>query len=590
MAQGGTLNSQDVAPETLPPPRVAAIWSIAAIDGRHITLRSRQRIFYANAYRIDTHMFVIRSDQPLAAHQEFLLNVFNAENKAWDDYFGTLDRAAAASQKGDYHYSRISVAPIVAQTYSIEQAIGAEKSGPRFSDYVFFRTVPFLKAIDRDAVCPLLNSMTFRFVPAGTRFITQGHEGDNCYIVQSGRCQVQIEKSGAAHVISRIGPREFVGEMALLTGENRSAHVVAETDLQLWAIHRDLFQNLIETYPKVGTFLTEIMAERFATRKLTADRTIGKYRITDIIGRGGYSIVYKGYHEDLNQAVAVKMLNHDMALNPEFLANFRQEAQTIARLNSENIIKVYDIEERFRTIFIIMELLEGMTLRQVLKDRGRLSAKEAVAILLKIGNGLKYAHSQGLVHQDIKPGNIFILPKGGVKILDFGLACPCGTETFMSGTPGYMSPEQVECLPVDERADIYALGLIAYEMLIGKRPFEKTDPFKEMNLHVEQPIPDPFDADPQIHTDLRDFILKACARNPQARYPTIQEAIAALEPLAYQHGLLAKQAEIPTRKMSTMFLFYREDQQLLLNKLMEEFSAKVKQAGIVFKATDFEDI
>ena len=160
----------------------------------------------------------------------------------------------------------------------------------------------------------------------------------------------------------------------------------------------------------------------------------------------------------------------------------------------------------------------------------------------------------------------------------------------MSGTPGYMSPEQVECLPVDERADIYALGLIAYEMLIGKRPFEKTDPFKEMNLHVEQPIPDPFDADPQIHTDLRDFILKACARNPQARYPTIQEAIAALEPLAYQHGLLAKQAEIPKRKMSTMFLFYREDQQLLLNKLMEEFSAKVKQAGIVFKATDLEDI
>ena len=590
MTEGQRPKSQDVAPETLQDPRVAAIWSIAAIDGRDIALRPRQRVFYIDVFRIDAHTCVVRSDQPLAADQEFLLNVFNAESKTWDDYFGTLDRAAASSKKGDYHYSQLSVAPIVAQTYSLEQAIGTEKSGPLFADYAFFRSVPFLKAIDRDAVCPLLNSMTFRFVAAGTRFITQGHDGDNCYIVQSGRCQVLIEKSGEAHVISRIGPKEFIGEMALLTGENRSAHVVAETDMHLWAIHRDLFQNLIETDPKVGTFLTEIMAARFATRKLTADRTIGKYRITDIIGRGGFSIVYKGYHEDLNQAVAVKMLNHDMALNPEFLANFRQEAQTIARLNSDNIIKVYDIEERFRTIFIIMELLEGMTLRQVLEDRDRLSEKEAVAILLKIGNGLKYAHSQGLVHQDIKPGNIFVLPKGGVKILDFGLACPCGTETFMSGTPGYMSPEQVECLPVDERADIYALGLIAYEMLIGKQPFEEKDPFKVMSLHVEQPIPDPFEANPEIHADLRNFIIKACARNPEERYPNIRAAVAALEPLAYQHDLLAKQTEITPRKMSTMFLFYREDQQLLLKKLMEEFSVKVKRAGIVFKATDFEDI
>ena len=160
----------------------------------------------------------------------------------------------------------------------------------------------------------------------------------------------------------------------------------------------------------------------------------------------------------------------------------------------------------------------------------------------------------------------------------------------MAGTPGYMSPEQVECLPVDERADIYALGLIAYEMLIGKQPFDEKDPFKVMNLHVEQPIPDPFDADPRINADLRDFILKACARKPQARYPNIQEAVAALEPVAYQHGLLANQAEIPRRKMSTLFLFYREDQQLVLKKLMEEFSAKVKRAGIAFKATDFEDI
>ena len=571
-------------------PRVTAIRTISAIRKGTISLLPGQRILYAESYAVSPDRCVVKSERPLALGPKFYLRIFNKEKKSWDDYLGTLLTTYTDQEKNDYHYARLSLAPFDVTTENIEGVIDSPKSGPAPSDYEFFLTVPFLKAIDRDAVCPLLNSLRYRRVTAGTRFIAQGDEGDSCYIVQNGRCQVLIEKNEAEYVISRIGAREFVGEMALLTGDHRSAHVVAESEMQLWGIRRDQFHSLVEAFPKVSSFLTEIMAERFATRKLTADRTIGKYRITDILGRGGYSIVYKGYHMDLNRPVAVKMLNHDMALNPEFSANFRQEAQTIASLNNENIIKIYDIEERYRTIFIIMELLDGMTLRQIIENTGPISEKETVKILLNICNGLQYAHAKGLVHQDIKPGNIFILPDGGVKILDFGLACPCGTETFLSGTPYYMSPEQVECLPVDERADLYALGVTAYEMLTGQRPFKEQDPFTVMNLHVNQAIPDPAHVKPEIHEVLRQFIRRSCARQPDRRYPSISTAIDALEPLAYQFGLQFNHSSQTKRKMSTMFLFYRDDQQLFLNKLMEAFSEKLKKEGIIFKATDFDDL
>lgn len=570
-------------------PCVAALRTIAALKDDLVVLKPGERINYADVYCNRANVHIIRSAEPFAADQQYFLSIFNRANKSWDASIGTLEGLAHDPGRSDYHYARLRLAAPKGPTPDVD-ADEHPKTGPALADYEFFRTVPFLKAIHRDAVCPLLNSMTFRSFQAGQKIITQGDNGNTCYIVQSGHCQVLIEKNGEEYVISRIGPREFVGEMALLTGENRSAHVVAESDMQLWAIDRGLFQTLIDTYPEVGTFLTEMIAARFATRKLTADRTIGKYRITDIIGRGGFAIVYKGHHEDLNRPVAVKMLNHDLALNPDFLASFRKEARTIARLNSENIIKVYDIEERFRTIFIIMELLEGMTLRQMLETTGRLPARETIDILLQVCKGLAYAHRQGLVHLDIKPGNIFIRPDGRVKILDFGLACACGTETFLSGTPYYMSPEQVECLPVDERADIYALGLTAYEMLAGTRPFPEEDPFKAMNLHVDQPIPDPFVALPAMHPDLRNFIIKACAQNVEGRYRDAAQAIDTLKPLAYQLGLLSNQPAAAKRKMSTLFLVYAEEQQLVLNKLMEEFSDKVKAEGIVLKAADFEDL
>ncbi|HHP7236662.1 MAG TPA: protein kinase [Desulfobacterales bacterium] len=450
--------------------------------------------------------------------------------------------------------------------------------------------MPFLKAIRREAVCPLLNHISYRQVQAGAKFITQGHQGNTCYIVQSGSCRVLVEKQGRMHRVGQIRKRDFVGEIALLTDEPRSAHVIAESDMELWQISKEMLDALIGRDPEVASFLTEIISERLSSRQLTAERSIGKYLITDIIGRGGYAIVYLGQHVDLNRPVAIKMLKHDMALNPEFSDNFRKEARTIANFNHENIVKVYDIEARYRTLFIVMEYLEGRTLKDTLGEVVSLPFTAAVEIILNIGNGLQYAHEKGIVHQDIKPANVFLTKGGPVKILDFGLCAPCGSEQFFSGTPFYMSPEQVECLPIDARSDIYSLGLTAYEMVTGQKAFQNEDPLRAMNLHVEQDIPDPAKIVADIPQVLRNFIRKACTRNPASRFQNVSEAMDMLEPLAARQGLSLEERAFNQRVLSTLFLSYREDQQLELNRILEEFSERIKKLGVQLRVAEFKDL
>ena len=575
--------------QALNPPRVAVLRLVDGEGACPPPWGQRERPFYVDVHDGSPRGLLLRTTGKIPAGQRFQLFVYGFPGKDWGCFEGRVRWAQPDPKKGEYHF--IGCTTTTAARVALPcPSCSADKSGPFPADYEFFRMIPFLKAIHRDAVCPLLNSIRYRSVKAGERFICQGEEGDVCYIVQSGTCRVVLEKHAERHPVGIIKEREFVGEMALLTGEPRSAHVEALTDLELWSIPRDVFEAMLKADPEVGTFLTEIVAERFASRKFTADRRIGKYVITDILGRGAFAIVYNGYHADLSRPVAIKMLRHDMAMNPEFLGNFRKEARTIANLNHENIVKVFDIEERFRTVFIIMERLEGRSLGDLLDEVGRLSIPEALNVLIQVSRGLMYAHERAIVHQDIKPGNIFLLPDGKVKLLDFGLACPCGSENLLTGTPYYMAPEQVECLPVDERADIFALGLTAFEMVCGRRPFEEADAFRAMNMHVEQDIPDPADVVPGLPGLLRDFILKACIRNPADRYRSAGAVLEALQPLEDQIGLSPGHSELKERKLSTLFLMYREDQQIALNRLMEDFSEKAKQIGVILRAADFKDI
>jgi predicted Ser/Thr protein kinase len=433
----------------------------------------------------------------------------------------------------------------------------------------------------------LLDMAQCKFVKAGERIVEQGEIRDRAYIIQRGSCLVVVEKDGQLHPVDHRVRGDIIGVTSILTGEPQSAHIEAETDVELWTIDGSVLDNIATEHPELLEFLTDIVASRFDTKRPLADRSIGKYIASEIIGRGSFSIVYSGVHASLNMPVTIKMMKHDLALNPEFFANFVNEAKTVAKLNHENIVQVYDIEEAFRTVFIIMERLTGTPLNELLRSAFKLPPKRVVNFISQIAQGLDYAHQHGIVHQDIKPANVIILPNDKLKILDFGLACPVGSENFLVGTPHYMSPEQVQCLPVDQRSDIYSLGLVAFEMLTGRRPFEHKDQFRAMEMRTEREIPDPIELIPDISGPLRDFILKACAREPARRYQNMTEVLAAIKHLAARYGLANGEIYPSKRKIRMFYMAYWDEDTKALKSAVEDFNLRMQQLGVEFKAGDY---
>ena len=514
------------------------------------------------------------------------------DDKVWQAYRGKVVWAHEIPDKKEYYLMGIKFHPatIPLEIPMDETAVLKKRMYPR--DLEFLMRISFFDCLSQEAKCPLLNSMTSMDIKAGERFITQGDEGDTLYLIQEGTCVVNLEKDETMHPIARRRQGDIIGEMAIFTGEPRRAHVDAETDMKLWSISREQFDAICEKYPDLRSFLTDLITRRFSSERMTADRTIGKYVITEILGRGGYSNVYRGIHGSLNMPVAIKMLNHDMAMDPEFSEKFRNEAKIIAGLNHDNIIKVYDIEELYRTIFIIMEYLEGVPLDYTLEKMERLPPRRALDILLQICAGLAYAHEHGIVHQDIKPGNIFLQPDDRAKIVDFGLAVRPGTVDDLSwpGSVFYAPPEQIEGEPVDERTDIYALGITAYEMITGQKPFAAEDPVKVMSLHVDRDVPDPRMLIPELPEELCGFIRRATRRDPAERYANVSQILSDLKPLAQQLGLTRHLHLRGQRKMMSLFLFYQDAHQLTLKRLVEEFTTELKKIGADLRAADFKDI
>ncbi|MBW2088524.1 MAG: protein kinase [Deltaproteobacteria bacterium] len=453
------------------------------------------------------------------------------------------------------------------------------------------RHTKFLRFISQDDRNPVFDKMAYKHIKKGERFVCQGEAEDTAYIIQRGSCLVVVEKDAILHPVDHYGEGDIVGGLGILTGEPRRAHVEAETDLELWVLKRENFEDISTKDPELLTFLTEIVADRLDSRRPTAYRTIGKYVTTDIIGRGAFSIVYKGIHKGLNMPVAIKMMRHDMATNDEFLDSFHREAKTIASLNHDNIIRVYDIEERYRTVFIIEELVDGISLEGLLERLKTIPPPAAVHYLIQICSGLDYAHQRDIIHRDINTTNIFVRRDDRIKILDFGLACPIGTEDMTSfGTAFYMAPEQIRSEPLDQRTDIYALGITAFEMVTGKKPFQVEDLRRLFEMHLNHDIPNTGDVMPNLPDGLRGFIRKACSRDPLKRYQTAGQALSALQTIAKDFSLTQKYLPPEQRKMSTVFLMYRDEHQLELNRLMEEFSIKARKLGVELKVADFRDL
>ncbi len=285
---------------------------------------------------------------------------------------------------------------------------------------------------------------------------------------------------------------------------------------------------------------------------------------------------------DLNMSVAIKMMKHNLAMNPDFLENFWNEAKIIASFNHDNIVRVYDIEALYRTVFIIMEHLDGETLQDMLIRLGSIPMRRIIDYLIQTCCGLGYAHQRHIVHQDIKPANLFVQKYGRLKILDFGLACPtCCEDRPFEGTVNYMSPEQASCELTDQRSDIYALGITAYEMVTGQRPYPENDLVNLMKLKVDQDIPDPAEMVPDLPMELRKFIITACRRNPDQRYQNVGQALIDLHQLADKFRLKRSDLSLGKQKMTTLYLMYKEDQRQALGQIVKDFSESIENPGII---------
>ncbi len=253
-----------------------------------------------------------------------------------------------------------------------------------------------------------------------------------------------------------------------------------------------------------------------------------RYEIISKIGSGGMADVYKAKDHKLNRYVAVKVLKPEFREDKVFISKFRTEAQSAARLAHGNIVNIYDVGEESGINYIVMELVEGMTLKEYIKDQGRLSVKEATSIALQICAGLEAAHNNGIIHRDVKPQNIMISTDGKVKVADFGIARASTVNTVTSNVMGsvhYSSPEQARGGFIDAKSDIYSLGITFYEMLTGHVPFNGDTAVAIALQHLQSEMHGPKEEVPEIPNSTNQIVLKCTQKNPERRYPNMTELI-----------------------------------------------------------------
>jgi serine/threonine-protein kinase len=276
-------------------------------------------------------------------------------------------------------------------------------------------------------------------------------------------------------------------------------------------------------------------------------KNLGKYRIVAYLGGGGMAHVYKAYHPGLDWHVAIKLMKSDLAARQSSASRFEREAVAVARLRHPNIVQVHDFDAQDSLRYMVMEFIEGPTLRAELiarRDKGQsFSLAETAHLFSVLASALDYAHARGVIHHDLKPDNVMITPDGQVVLTDFGIAQmrdivasqTAGKEVI--GTAEYMAPEQVEGERGDRRSDIYSLGVMLFELAIGRAPFEGT-PLAVMLKHINEPLPLPTTFNPQLPPSVEQVILKSLNKKPDERYQT---AGALSQALAAAVGLIGEQ-------------------------------------------------
>ena len=273
------------------------------------------------------------------------------------------------------------------------------------------------------------------------------------------------------------------------------------------------------------------------------DLFASRYELLSTLGKGGMGVVYLARDQQLDEDVALKVLRPDvMKEDPTLLDRFKQEIKLARKITHRNVLRTHDFGEAGSVPYISMEFLEGVTLKDLIKNRGALPLGVGLSIAKQMCHGLGAAHDQGVVHRDIKPQNMLILPETGeLKIMDFGISRRTEVEPGTSGlttagtvmgTPDYMPPEQAQGKPADFRADIYSLAVVFFETFTGKLPFKGENPMAVVVAHIQQPAPKPRSVNPKLSPELEALILKGLAKDPARRWQTTDELLEALSAIS----------------------------------------------------------
>lgn len=288
-----------------------------------------------------------------------------------------------------------------------------------------------------------------------------------------------------------------------------------------------------------------------------------RYEVLDVIGVGGMAIVYRARDTVLNRFVAIKMLKEEFSQDSDFRRRFHAESQAVAMLSHRNIVSIYDVSHSEDADYIVMELVEGVTLKEYMERKGALSTAEVLHFVPQIASALEHAHSRGIIHRDIKPQNLILLRDGTLKVTDFGIArfVESKQETMAGdalGSVHYVSPEQARGSRVDSRSDIYSLGVVMYEMLTGRLPFEGDTAMAVVLQHLSAVPLLPSEINPDIPVGLEEITMKAMATDPDARYATASEMLADLElcqndpSLSFGYGIAREEYTEPDPEGATV--------------------------------------
>ena len=281
-----------------------------------------------------------------------------------------------------------------------------------------------------------------------------------------------------------------------------------------------------------------------------------RYEIQEVIGTGGMAVVYKARDHRLNRPVAIKILKDEYSRDEEFRRRFGAESQAVAMLSHPNIVSVYDVSTNDEIDYIVMELIDGITLKQYMEKKGVLNWKETLHFAVQIGKALEHAHSRGIVHRDIKPHNVMVLKNGSVKVTDFGIARVMSKSNTLTkealGSVHYISPEQAKGGRVDNRSDIYSLGVVMYEMITGRPPYDGESPVAVAIKHINGGAPMPSTLNPNIPGGLEQIIMKAMAHEPNDRYESATAMLYDMDEFRKEPSMLFDYNTPPTDEVTNL--------------------------------------